>query len=759
MTHPCAPQLRVLDLTDDLALGAGRLFVGMGADVIRISPPDRVGDIRAELHWHAGKRVMSPEPEVVPGVVARLLPGADVVIESGPLPSLWTLEMRTAEPDAWDHVAHVVVTPFGLTGPCADWLADDTVASAAGGMAGLGGFPGQQPRPAPREQALQLAGTHAVIAAQLALLARERTGRGQLAEISVQEAVAGTLETGAIAWIHAGTIPTRSGGVYGHVAARVFATSDGFVAGGWSGPDRMWTDLLAWLAEEGAAADLTDPIWQDANYRWEQRAHVDEVVAAFVLTRTTAEVAEEGRRRALPWAAVARGDELLDNPQLLDRGYFIPLESDLGQLLDVGFPYRSPGRPGSLAPPATVDTDATWTNRTTRAPAPVMRRQPWTPRPGVGTRALDGLRVLDLTWVLAGPYMTKLLAEHGADVVKIESRHRQDPTRFSPSMRLRPGAGPDDSGYFLNFNRNKRSLALNLRTAAGVRLLRDLAARADVIVENFAPGVLAKWDLDYPKLRNLNPDVLLVSMAGVGATGPWRRAVTFADTLSAMSGLTFETGGGTEAPYGLTFGLGDMVAANAAAVATLDHLLARKPGHVDLSQLEAMTAHLGTVVLDHQLPTEPSHGLGPFVLPAPGDDRWLSVGTTTSEQLAAALGLAATSTADLVCALRTQARSEPADELAARLQRGGVAAYPVRDGRDLVETDPQLGARGFYVDHVHPLAGLIKVEGLIEHLVDTPGIIDRPAPLLGEHTDRFLVDVLDLSPHEVADLHEQGVLE
>lgn len=755
-----SPRLRVLDLTDELALGAGRLFVGMGADVIRIALPNRAGSAAAELHWHVGERIMSPPPEVVPEVVARLLPGADVVIESGPLRSLRTPRMRTADPDAWAHVAHVVVTPFGLTGPRADWLADDTVASAAGGMAWLGGFPGEEPRPAPREQALQLAGTHAVLAAQLALLARERTGHGQLAEVSVQEAVAGTLETGAIAWIHAGTVPTRSGGVYGHVAARVFATRDGFVAGGWSGPDRMWTDLLAWLVEEGAAADLTDPIWQDATHRWEQRNHVDEVVAAFVRTRGTAEIAEEGRRRALPWAAVARPDELLDNPQLLDRGYFLPFDVDSRQLRDVGFPYRSPGRPGSLAPPVNVEADATWFNPPMRASTTGVPRQPWTPCPDAGVRALDGLRVLDLTWVLAGPYMTKLLAEHGADVVKIESRHRQDPTRFSPSMRLRPGAGPDDSGYFLNFNRNKRSLALNLRTTAGVGLLRDLAARADVIVENFAPGVLAKWGLDFPSLRDLNPDVLLVSMAGVGATGPWRRAVTFADTLSAMSGLTFETGEGAAAPYGLTFGLGDMVAANAAAVGALDHLLAGVGGHLDLSQLEAMTAHLGTVALDHQLPAGPTGGLGPFVLPASGEDRWVGVGTTTHEQLSVALGLpTTTSTADLVAALRTRARSESADELAARLQEGGVAAYPVRDGRDLVETDPQLAARGFYVDQVHSLAGPTRVEGVIERLTETPGTIDQPAPLLGEHTDRFLIDVLDLAPRQVADLHEQGVLE
>jgi len=755
-------RLRVLDLTDDLALGAGRLLVGMGADVIRIAPAGREGaGTPADLHWHLGKRVMAPSPETVTAVIARLLPGADVVIESGPVRSLRTLAMRSADPDAWNHVAHVVVTPFGLTGPRAEWLADDTVASAAGGMAWLGGFPGEEPRPAPREQALQLSGTHAVLAAQLALLVRERTGRGQLAEVSAQEAVAATLETGAIAWIHAGTIPARSGGVYGHVAHRVFGTSDGYVAGGWSGPDRMWTDLLAWLVEEDAAADLVDPAWKDATYRWQRRDHVDKVVASFVRTRSTAEIAEEGRRRALPWAAVARPDELLDNPQLLDRDYFVQLDLADTSVRDVGFPYRSPGRPETLAPPLAVDADAEWLDTASTAPARTNPpRQPWTHRPDAGPRALDGLRVLDLTWVLAGPYMTKILAEHGADVLKVESRHRQDPTRFSPSMRLRPDAGPDDSGYFLNFNRAKRSIALNLRTKAGVSLLRDLAARADVIVENFAPGVLARWGLDLPDLRELNPDVLLVSMAGVGATGPWRQAVTFADTLSAMSGLTFETGEDTRAPYGLTFGLGDMVAANAAAVAALDHLLAGVGGHVDLSQLEAMTAHLGTVALDHQLPAEPHDVVGPFILPAPGEDRWLGVGATDGPRLAAALGIAdRASVADINSALRDLASSGAADEVADRLQSAGIGAYPVRDGRDLVTCDEQLAARGFYLRQCHPVAGEIMIEGLVEHLTVTPGRVEHPAPLLGEHTEEILTTVLGLEPTGLDALRNEGVLE
>jgi len=694
--------IRVLDLTDDLAPQAARLFVGLGADVVRVED----GTPSDQLHWHAGTRVIRGDLDTI---LARLLPGADVVLESGPLRRLRTLSRRDAAPEAWRHVVHVVVTPFGTWGPCRDWLADDLVASAAGGMAWLGGDPGRPPVPPPRAQAGQLAGDHAAIAAMIALLARRRTGRGQLAEVSVQEAVAATLETGAIAWLHGGIVPGRTSGVYGHVAHRVFAAKDGYVAGGYSGPSRMWTDLLAWLDEEGEAADLTEERWQDPSYRWEGRPHVDEVVAAFVARRTVDEIAEQGRARALPWAAVAAPSELADNPQLRHRNFFVDIDTPSGPVTNVGFPFASPGRPDRLSQPSSVDT------------------VDWPPRGPERGPALADVRVLDLTWVLAGPYVTKILGEHGADIIKIESAHRQDPTRFAPSMRLRPGASPEESGYFLNFNRNKRSLALNLRTPQAQDLLRRMVAEVDVVVENFSPGVLDKWGLGYERMREINPNVILVSMSGAGQTGPWRRAVTFADTLAAMSGLTYETDN-----QGLTFGLGDMVAANAATLATLDLLYRGEAGHVDLSQLEAMAAHLGPAML------EPPTATPARVLRTRGEDRWIAVGAD--------------------CDIGPVA-DEDADELAARLQKEGVPAYPVRDGRDLVERDAQLAAGGFYVTLEHPVAGQVTHEGVVAHLHDTPGALRTPAPLLGQHTDELLTELLALTPEDLAALREEGVLE
>jgi len=749
---PSSPApLRVLDLTDGLAAHAARLFVGTGADVVRLELAGAQAErTRAEeLHWHAGKRIqVFGDEAALDARIAELAEGADVVLESGPTSRLRTPALRGADPGAWDGVVHVLVTPFGRTGPRRDWLADDVVLSAAGGMAWLGGDPGAAPEPPPRQQAEQLAGAHAAIGAWLALLARDRTGTGQLVEVSAQEAVAATLETGAIAWIHGRAVPGRTSGIYGHVAHRVFPAADGHVAGGYSGSPRMWDDLLAWMVETGEAEDLAEPQWQDVEHRWAGRPHVDEVVARFAARRTVAEIAEQGRTRALPWAEVAPPSRLVDNPQLAHRDFMVEIDAPEGRLHDVGLPFESPGlpRPVRLAAPSDLAADGGWA--ADRAPATTRAPRPGTPRHG---GALEGVRVLDLTWVLAGPYVTKTFAEHGAEIVKVESSQRKDPTRFAPGMRLRPGASYDDSGYFLNFNRGKRSLALNLRTPRGQELLRALVPHVDVVVENFSPGVLARWDLAYDQLRALNPEVVLVSMAGVGQDGPWRSAVTFADTLAAMSGLTYETGSATRPPQGLTFGLGDMVAANAAVAAALERLHLGEGGHVNLSQLEAMASALGPAALEPQLGETARPG--GTVVRCAGEDRWLAVGACPPEVLGAAVrSLGSTSLTDLA------ARSD-GDELAARLQAHGVPAHPVRDGSDLVERDPQLAERGFYVPLEHPIAGTVLHEGLVEHLGATPGSLRTPAPLLGQHTEELLTELLGLDPAELTTLHEEGVLQ
>jgi len=515
--------------------------------------------------------------------------------------SRWGLDPASLHERA-PSVVHVLISAFGMDGPRSGWKGSDMVGAGAGGMMWMSGRPEGPPLVPPREQAFHLAGANAAIGALLGVAARRRTGRGQLIDLSVQECVASTLEYGALLYIHRGEVHRRDGSRYPHVPHRLFRCRDGFVAGGYGGSPRMWTDLVGWMAEVDAAEGLDDPAWDDGAARFAARERIDEVVEAFTGRFGMREFAEEAQRRRLPWASVDGPEEVRANPQLADRGFFVDVEVGGKVHRDVGFAVRGTGE--TPAPLRVVPVEHAADVWPAGPPPPEDRDDA---RPG-GAGALAGVRVLDLTWVLAGPYATKILADHGADVIKVESVHRPDPTRYSRAMHLTAGDGPldpDRSGYFNNVNRNKRGIALNLRHPDGLALLARLVPRCDVVIENFSAGLLERWGLGFEQLRALRPDAIVVRMAGMGQTGPWRDRVTYADTLAAAAGITAETGSIDGDPVGVAFGLGDMVAALhavAGTLAALDHRDRTGEGReIDLSQLEAMASHIGTALLESEL--------------------------------------------------------------------------------------------------------------------------------------------------------------
>jgi len=429
--------------------------------------------------------------------------------------------------------------------------------------------------------------------------------------------------------------------------------------------------------------------------------------------------------------------------------------------------------------------------RSVRALQPAGSFPPPVTARSTGARgALAGTRVLDLTWVLAGPYATKILADHGAEVIKVESRHRPDASRFTAALHISrdPARHPDTSGYFNNFNRNKRSVALNLARPEGLELLRALCRASDVVIENFSAGVMAKWGLDYAGLVGLRPGVVLVSMAGMGHTGPWRDQVTYADAVMAIAGLTALSGFPGREPAGFSFGLGDMIAGGHAALgalAALEHRDATGRGqHVDLSQVEAVAAHLGTAVLEvtaaglepepwgNRHPAMAPHG----AFPCEGEDRWCAIAVEDERQWRALCGVmgrpaladdprVATAAARkrdedaLEAEVAAWTRRHAAEAVMARCQAAGVPAGVVQDARDLVERDPQLRARGFYVTATHPVVGAFLHEGVVARLGDTPGGVWCAAPRLGEHTREVLGGLLGLGDAALDRYAAAGVLE
>jgi len=759
---------RIVELAGPFARFAGRLLVGLGHEVVLVEPPggdtDRHEDGDGFAHWHAGKRSVTLDPADSDGL-RRLLSGADVLLDGTP-------EGAGPAAEGLDHLVHVRVTPFGLVGPRSGWQGTDLVVAALGGMLAQAGDPDGPPLHLPENQAEHLAGVNAAIAVLLGLRARRR-GPGQLVDVSAQACVAAALEAGTLAYLHEDRVPPRPGRVHPLVPHGLFRAADGHLGGGLGGSPRMWDALLDWLCEEGAQADLTEPRWQDPVERKRHQEHVFKVVQDFVGRWPKAEFAQRAQARKLPWAAVDLPCELPGNPQLAARNFF----TRVADRTDLGFPFAFPEghRVTELTVAGPGDDQALLDERRS---VPVGRIEGAAP----GRPALDGVRVLDLTWVLAGPYCTKVLADHGADVLKVESLSRPAPTRFAPFMHLSrgPHTDPDTNGYFNEVNRNKLSIALDTRTDEGVAVLRDLIAHCDVLVENFSATVMTRLGLGYDTLRKINPRLVYVSMSGMGHTGPRAGWVSYADTVSASSGLTGLTGWGPDDVVGVIYGHGDIVAGLQAALATvaaLEHREATGRGqHIDLSQLEAIAAHMGTSLLTAS--RSPAGNTHPRWSPQGvyrclGADRWLAVSVRSDEEWAALCGVVGRP--DLAArlpaaddrrresslvdgALGDWARTLPADLAAELLQEAGIPAGAVQDGRELVEHDPQLRARGFYVRMAHPAAGAFLHEGVPIRLTGTPGSIRRPAPLLGADTEEVLREVADLSPERLDRLREAGVL-
>ncbi|WP_189874320.1 CaiB/BaiF CoA-transferase family protein [Streptomyces bluensis] len=764
---------RVVELSSPFARFAGRLLVGLGHEVVLVEPPQGDGTRRelggdAFAHWHAGKRSVTLDPSTTEGAAGLrgLLAGADVLLDGTP-------DGAGPAAEGLDHLVHVRVTPFGLVGPRSGWQGTDLVVAALGGMLAQVGDPDGPPLRLPENQAEQLAGVNAAIAVLLGLRARRR-GPGQLIDVSAQACVAAALEAGALAYLHEDRVPPRPGRVHPLVPHGLFRAADGYLGGGLGGSPRMWDALLAWLREEGADADLAEPRWQDPVERKKHQEYVFKVVQDFVGTWPKEEFAQAAQTRKLPWAAVDLPHELPDNPQLSARDFFVRV----GGRTDVGFPFAFPEgrRVTSLGVPRLGDDQALLGEQ---RPVRQVEEAYEDARP-----ALDGVRVLDLTWVLAGPYCTKVLADHGADVIKVESLGRPDPTRFAPFMHLSRGdhTDPDTNGYFNEVNRNKRSIALDTRTEEGVAVLRDLIANCDVVVENFSATVMTRLGLGYDALREINPGIVYVSMSGMGHTGPRAGWVSYADTVSASSGLTGLTGWGPDDVVGVIYGHGDIVAGLQAALATvaaLEHRAETGRGqHIDLSQLEAIAAHMGTSLLTSS--ATPIGNAHPVWSPQGvyrclGTDRWLAVSVRSDEEWAALCDIlgrpelaadARLSTAEgrrresalVDGVLGEWARGLSADLAAELLQKRGIPAGAVQDGRELVEHDPQLRARGFYVRAEHPAAGAFLHEGVPIRLTRTPGGIRRAAPVLGADTDEVLLDVAGISAERLRRLHEEGVL-
>jgi benzylsuccinate CoA-transferase BbsF subunit len=393
---------------------------------------------------------------------------------------------------------------------------------------------------------------------------------------------------------------------------------------------------------------------------------------------------------------------------------------------------------------------------------------------------LDGVRILDFTWVVAGPVATRILGDHGAQVVKVE---RKDP----------PPMGNRKLGLQCDLHRDKLSVALNMQHPRGVDLARRIAATSDIVMDNFSARVMRSWGMDYESLVAVKPDIICISMSGLGHTGPNSSYVSYGPTLQALTGYTqlMAEPDGTPAGYGYSYAdmCGGYTGALAALVALWNRRRTGRGQFVDLSQFEAVAAVVGPALLDISVngrtqsapgyksqegPAAP-HGVYKCRALDGDNDRWVAISVRTgpewrrfvtaigspewaSEQKFRTLYLRMQNSAELDAHVSHWTAQHSAEDAMAILQRAGIAAGVVENGVDLCERDPQLKERGFWPAVSTAKGPPTHVTGIPFKLSGVSGKVSRIAPEVGEDFDYVLGELLGLGKAERDELVAEGAV-
>ncbi|HEY5644882.1 MAG TPA: CoA transferase, partial [Pseudomonadales bacterium] len=763
--------LRVLDLTDDSGRFATKLLCELGADVVRISDHGSPGQPMADVDlarrggvldwWYDGgkrRHALNLESAADRQSYRDLAARAHVIVETTHPGFLAGHGIDHADLVALNPaLVQVSITPFGRTGPRAGWQTSDLVSAAMGGFLGLTGLPDRPLNPWGR-QAYNYAGFMGVICALSGVRAARRDGRGRHVDVSIHETLTGSIENLFVQWffddlLAIPKLAERQGALHWLRAYDLAACDGGYTM---ITPTPAVANLFEWMAEQGV----------DAAQQWlemdlEQAVqNIDEIMAAvrtWVRDKDVNTLWWQAQERHVAFGGVQNIEQVAKNPQFEHRGLFVPTAEPGGSVMQprgmVVF-----GHTPSLPPrvPAADETPlddllADWgVPEASVAAGPLPRARP-----------LEGIRIADFTWVLAGPFATRMLGDLGADVVRVQTEERATSVN-----------APDHPFTFV-WGRSKRNVSLNMKHPQALSVVRKFVERSDVLMENFAAGVLASWGLDWDTLHAWNPRLIYITMSGCGHEGPWRKVISYAPTIHALSGITHLTNFSDRGDVGCGFSLNDHLAGFSAAAAVLAALHARERTglgqRIDLAQLETGTYCIGPALLDYfanghlAAPSGNRDGLHDHVPNEvyPCADGFVAISVTREEQwsgLVSASGseslrdpeLAAESARrarrqEIDDALRRWTAQRSAESIVALLQAHGVAAGNVQNARSLTEGDEQHAARGYWRQVNHEFFG--------ERLADSfPALWDGERPVseylspafVGQHNFELWPELADL---------------
>jgi crotonobetainyl-CoA:carnitine CoA-transferase CaiB-like acyl-CoA transferase len=828
---------RVLDLSGYIAGPyCTRLLAGFGAEVIKVERPSgdpirRWGAVRGaddveaspfHLYLNQGKRSVVLDLETAEGRDAlwRLIDSADVLVESyrpGTM-ARWGLDAASVarrKPD----LLYVSITDFGQDGPYRDYAAWEITTYALSGLMSITGEPHREPLKNGGYLGQYVTGHKAFDAILVGLWERGGSGLGQHLDISVHECVASLLEHFDMQWIYAHTVPPRAGNG-ARAAWGLYPAADGWV-GVVSGPARRWANIGVLMESE----ELQGERYLAPGAQTELRDEIDALMLPWLVTHNKEEIYHRAQALGLPFGYAATPADLFDVEQLQYRHFFERIDHPVAGsaryptiaahftdgLWSLG---RAPLLGEHTAEVLAVAGDAatapargerivSLSNHEPRAEhAPATARTALDPYARKGP--LEDVLILDCSMVWAGPYATKLLGDMGATIVKVEAARHMDSVRGLARPVPGVGAYPDNdpgaepwnrAGYYNKLNRNKLSLCMDILDPAGREVFLELAAKADVVLENFGGGVFTRMGYSLEALQAVNPDVILVSMPPSGNGGPEGKYVGYGVAIEQLGGIVARTGYTGDIPMKTGINYGDPIAGIHAAGYIMTALLHRRRtgrgGFVDLSQREAAIMWLGEEVVECELTGAIPERIGnrdEYMAPsgvyrcAPdaytpdtdSHDAWVGLATGSAEEwraLATVIGhpeLASDpayatvegrrARHDAIDALITAWTSQRTpDEAMTRLQAAGVPAGAVADMRRVVE-DPQLRARGFWPEVDQPSVGRHVIAGVSWHFDRTPGEVRWAAPNLGQHSDYVLRTILGKRDAEIEALRATGVL-
>jgi crotonobetainyl-CoA:carnitine CoA-transferase CaiB-like acyl-CoA transferase len=743
MTERLLAGVRVVDLGADPAARAARVLGDLGARVDRVVPP--AGDVLAgnvARAWNAGKsvhRLGADDPQL-----GTLLHSADIVFDTPRVAGTHQLDPARAPGAVWVHV-----TPFGLDGPRARWRASDLGVMAASANMYCTGDPDRPPVRCTEPTAYAHSGPEAAFAALTALW----SGVPQRVDVSMQEVVITANMTGPARFPRSGFRGARRGANIGRTR-EIWPTRDGFVSFGLRGGKARVAslELIAKLAE------LPERDWNTWNVNTatdDELAQIEAAVGAYFARHTMRELYQLACETNLMLAPINSPREIYESEQLRARAFFGPF-GDVERFPRAFALVRSAD--GGAAPAGPSEPFGQFRAEVGGKPS----------KRSAGAAAWEGLRILEFGSGAAGPIATRYFVEHGATVLRVESRTRPD---FLRTMALADPSHPhglEGAPMYDGLNVGKRNLTLNLKHPGAVELVRRLVVEwADAVAENFAPRAMKGFGLDYDALAALRPDLVMVSTCLNGQTGPHKDYPGFGGQGSALSGYNALTGWPDREPCGPFGTITDSLAPRyvAAALAAGLHYR-RRTGHgvyLDVSQVEAAIWSLTPWLLDYELdgvlrlrdgnrdPRARLHGVFSCADEDGVTDRWVAIACWDDDELTR---LHAVTGADVEAWTRARTRAEAAAEL----QAAGVEAVPVQDFGDLHD-DPQLAHRGHFVPCTHPVVGETVYERNGFRLACLDRGYERPGPTLGQDNDWALGEVLGLDDAEIDRLQRDGAVE